>query len=852
MTGDLTPEEAHIISSLAAEIVSRMGGEAVEFKHIGNNKPGMIQSVPRAKSRKSFQITEKKTGWLKRLLKHAGSVSSESDVAEWMMESLSKYFEEPFIKVANKMGLFGAKVMGAVEATAMWTEAGLTTRQQRTILKHLRQNFGYMIQVPPKDMSELLRQRNDNIQLNFFEMEYFDKGDTKKEKKGEKVQGWTANGCQIICDEIKEVIEAGGPNDPISFGYLLEEFIRGCTIVLGSDHGAEHSQLLAKINLLSSTVRRVTGKIEMGSRTIQFGNIRCRTDKSGILINVAQCVNDFIRDLKESMMVGIKDDANNIDVIYVPKKAKHTFRTDVDDEGRCFFLYDLNDEVKAVALKSLDGQELEIWTIIENFDYYVTADLALMFTVQGRTGHSSSRCAWCDVKSADLKKGKKGKDLTLDQLKECEGKINSYNTSKAQAEAQGKDFKQRKPETNGVVEEVQWNVDPGRLIVPLLHLLIGLVNKTLSTFRDFLDKFVELIGEEEQLLRTQLIEANERFEMVKDRTEELRFLKSVAYGKLMSLGDGVASLPKGDPRAVQLLEAHTALRAHIAVLTEEYEALEKEKPVLRAKIKKLTAAVNEAKKKRIGDRDGLDTIINRIMREIAGIIPQAFHGGSLNGVDCRRFLDNVEEIFELIKDEAMSRIRDDRYKKQGGKMTESELEDTMSQYEKILDVMDVCFSKLRTPAPTEDEKNEADEAVFVLKKLWINAGINITPKAHVLFEHAIKQFRRIPGGIADKAEDFVEKFHQTAKGLAHITGRMPKQCYKQQQMIQVKRQLARNNPHVQRHRKLVQEKSRRNFKKPRLNAEIVKKQLKTAKRQQVAKKSYFKEIAQEMKDIIST
>ena len=667
-------------------------------------------------------------------------------------------------------------------------------------------------------------------------------------KKGEKIQGWTADALQIIVDEVKEVIEAGGPDDPISFGYMLEDLIKGCTIIIGSDHGGEHSQLLAKINLLSSSVRRLTGKIETGSRTIQFGNIKCRTDKSGILMNVAKCVNDFIRDLKESMMVGIKDDANNIDVIYVPKKAKQTFRTHVDDEGRCFFLYDLNDEVKTIELKSLDGQELEIWTIIKNFDYYVTADLAFLVTIQGRTGHSSSRCVWCDIKSADLKKGKKGNDLTLNRIKECEGKIKSYNTLKAQAKALGKDFKQKKPETNGVIEDVQWNVDPGRLIVPLLHLLIGLLNKTLSTFRDFLDKFVELIGEEEHLLRTQLIEANERYEVVKDRSEELRALKAVAYGKLMSYGDGVASLPKGHPRAVQLLEEHTALQAHIAVLNEEYQALEKEKPVLRAKIKKLTAAVNDARKKRIGDRDGLDTVINRIMKEIAGIIPQAFHGGSLNGVDCRRFLDNVEEIFELIKDEAMSRIRDDRYKQQGGTMTESELEKTMSKYAKILDVMDVCFSKLRTPEPTEDEKREGKKSVFVLKKLWIDAGINITPKAHVMFDHTIEQFCRIPGGIADKAEDFVEKFHQTAKELEHITARMPKQCYRQKQVIQVRRRLARNHPHVQRQQEKVRKALKRNFKKPRLTAAKVKKQLKTVKRKKVIEELYFMEIVDEMEE----
>ena len=61
---------------------------------------------------------------------------------------------------------------------------------------------------------------------------------------------------------------------------------------------------------------------------------------------------------------------------------------------------------------------------------------------------------------------------------------------------------------------------------------------------------------------------------------------------------------------------------------------------------------------RVGDKDGLDTIINEIMRRRAMIVPQAFHGGQLNGVHCRRLLNEVEDIMKDISKEATKRLKE--------------------------------------------------------------------------------------------------------------------------------------------------------------------------------------------------
>ena len=64
---------------------------------------------------------------------------------------------------------------------------------------------------------------------------------------------------------------------------------------------------------------------------------------------------------------------------------------------------------------------------------------------------------------------------------------------------------------------------------------------------------------------------------------------------------------------------------------------------------------------------------------------------------------------------------------------------------------------------TPKEVKDAEEAVYVLEQLWKNLELNITVKAHLLFEHGIEQFTSAVGGIADRVEDFIEKYHQKIK-----------------------------------------------------------------------------------------
>ena len=89
--------------------------------------------------------------------------------------------------------------------------------------------------------------------------------------------------------------------------------------------------------------------------------------------------------------------------------------------------------------------------------------------------------------------------------------------------------------------------------------------------------------------------------------------------------------------------------------------------------------------------------------------------------------------------------------------------------------------------------------------------MNITPKAHILFVHAVEQVRRF-GGIADLVEDFIEKAHQTGKQLDHLVARMCSQGFRQQELVKIRRQWLQSDPLVFRQVSKIRETRRRKFK----------------------------------------
>ena len=109
-----------------------------------------------------------------------------------------------------------------------------------------------------------------------------------------------------------------------SFGYPSSVFpavTNGVVCVIGADHGAASSKYTKRINFLHSSQQFVRDSIEYGSRIIQFAEIRCRKDHHYIQARLAPSINDGIKSLHSSMLVGVLFENNEIVCEFIPKDA---------------------------------------------------------------------------------------------------------------------------------------------------------------------------------------------------------------------------------------------------------------------------------------------------------------------------------------------------------------------------------------------------------------------------------------------------------------------------------------------------------------------------------------------------
>ena len=969
---DFESEESQIkINQVIAELVNvhKEKERSITFSYVGNGYPGRLVAIPRALTRETFHKVQKKTGWLEEIVTHiaSGKRRNKNDTevlppvetaALWICEALFSNFEESFTYVANKNGLHAVRKMSAVEAASMWSEANVGQTAAKIIIRHLTKAFGHSVQVPMKSIGTLTLDLKNVPTPTFGKYYYYkDKDKTDRKKKPEVVEWWMADYCAMIAADASRLLQVEikkeEGNSTLTYGYPSPELGNGklgVEVVIGSDHGGGKSRILGKINLTDSQSRRDMEKIEHGARIQQFGNIDCKKDKAEILECIAPSLNETLKKLEDGMLIGIKDEDKNVEVHYVPKKARASLAVSKNEDKVSLQWIERDEEgcenLKEAILTSLKIQDepYHFWTVVDNFVHFVTGDLAFLATIQGRDESSHCRCPWCDLSANEWSKktkDKEGRPLTLSRLDFYGRQALQYYKDLSDARSRQEAAKKakhaiippiilptvaptnapstintatmnpstnsssaapsslsstaaatatipqqfslptvaappppanasttntsinaptyssnaappsstttatisqrnalpsasnppptpsritlpQKPDTKGVKSMPQWRIEPRRLIVPLLHLEIGLLNKAWTSLNRYLDIHVENLSEKEMKLRQDLNDKDDTITDIEETIQLTMVQKQAAHDHLSSLRTQLAQAKKDrnskSKSAPLTKEQKSILLEHERLIQksiEETKTLKKDlqekltenkenKAKLRAKVIKLKKEADAMQKIRLGDEDGLDTIIEGILNDTAKIYPQAFHGGEMNGVCCLRFLNNVEEIMAKVSEVSHERLKTRRRSKKEDKMvcTTDTLTKILADYTNLFRVMDLSFSLLRIPAPTKDEIKEARKAVFVLEHMWNKVEINITPKAHVMFTHAVEQFEMF-GGIADKVEDFIEKAHQLGKKLEYLTSRLPTNCYRRKQLIHINRMWLQQNPEVQEQSKQV-------------------------------------------------
>jgi len=184
---------------------------------------------------------------------------------------------------------------------------------------------------------------------------------------------------------------------------------------------------------------------------------------------------------------------------------------------------------------------------------------------------------------------------------------------------------------------------------------------------------------------------------------------------------------------VDLLLEKLDLERQIDQLMAERKQMEKAVQSGKKEVTNKKAALKEAGAKKQKIEKPIHVEIELLLNEF-NISAAAYHGGKLNGVDCRCFMHYSCAIFSDIQTILLNSQNPER-------CSDSIIRRESELHRDIYDILQASIANLNY--------------------LWLQAHLNFTPKLHSTVEHSLDHMRRF-NGIGDMLEDDVEHIHQIA------------------------------------------------------------------------------------------
>ncbi len=141
------------------------------------------------------------------------------------------------------------------------------------------------------------------------------------------------------------------------------------------------------------------------------------------------------------------------------------------------------------------------------------------------------------------------------------------------------------------------------------------------------------------------------------------------------------------------------------------------------------------------------------MKEI-GIELSSYHGGSFNGKDIKKVMNNATYLFDTFA------VIFKEGKREGCLLSDADINSMCLHFREVYVLWDGAFSLARTVNPTNDDAETYQKFVLAAMQSGAILGCPITPKVHTMLRHVEWQMKNIPGGLGNKMEDCVKRLHQ--------------------------------------------------------------------------------------------
>ena len=372
-------------------------------------------------------------------------------------------------------------------------------------------------------------------------------------------------------------------------------------------------------------------------------------------------------------------------------------------------------------------------------DLYITGDLAFQAMALGKESMAGHWCMQCKShKNMFLDDGVVWTMEELVQLgKEAE---NNMGIPKL-----------------GVKQQPWWPFIPiSHYMIPLLHCEIGIGNQLLDKLREIVNEYIESYAPGEELIRLaipvlkNIIEDTAKMRDSWDTTADGKLLKKLIRKVASKHHEGEVINSAGEA----MDETESLDTAKLKEL-QDYRAsivnkLEKARKKLADQQQKLKGKQSEKKK----GKHSIETNMFKALKEI-GVELSSYHGGSLNGKDIKKVMNNASHIFDQFAVIFKDGKRPDCI------LSGTDIDTLCLHFREVFVLWDGAFSLARTVNPTENDTLTYMRYVSAAIQGNTTICCTITPKVHLMLKHVQWQMRNIPGGLGDKMEDWVERLHQT-------------------------------------------------------------------------------------------
>jgi len=357
--------------------------------------------------------------------------------------------------------------------------------------------------------------------------------------------------------------------------------------------------------------------------------------------------------------------------------------------------------------------------VVSNFHDMHVGDLAFLAMAIGMNNSAGAHCVHCFKGASQFNCELTPQDVrTKASLTTC---LNEYHTNRLTDKRARNHF--------GVNTVGLLDIDPQRIIVPMLHCPMGLVDKVLIHFKSWTICHVENLPAEPSQVREAFRSAAANLLTATATETQARQLNEEA-GKT--------------PETKELLKQATAA-----------------KQVAKRNEVKARANFKEQGKQHNARLHSLSQAFDTIFCSHK-ITKEHCHGGKHNGVNCVKMMSKAEVLFTAFAAEIKL--------KKVPTVDDALIDFRCTQCGNLLGLMDGIWSSAcgieAGLLPTQLQLEHLEKTLSQAKALWLLMDVGTKqPKFHMTFDGHLLHQVRLCGGIADKSDESIELQHQVIMKL---------------------------------------------------------------------------------------